>query len=103
MRVTPGLIVAGEEVVLTVKGADFSSSQNVLWDGQPLPTTYVDNLTLRATVGSDKTAAPGTATLFRNRGASAVRNAHPPGTAAIRVCVKIFEYGGGQPGTFSAG
>lgn len=60
LRVAPALISAGEETVLTVRGAGFSAGQNVLWDGQPLPTTFVDPLTLRATAGSGDTATAGT-------------------------------------------
>ncbi len=63
LRVTPSLIPAGEESLLTVRGSGFSPGQNVLWDGQPLPTSYVDSLTLQAAAGSDETAAPGTVTI----------------------------------------
>ncbi len=53
LGVTPGLVAIDEgEANLTVTGAGFTGSSQVLWDGMPLPTTFVDSTRLLATASS---------------------------------------------------
>lgn len=59
LRVSPTLLDRGQAAVLTVRGSEFEPGNTVLWQGQMLPTTYVDSLTLQADVDGAQTAAIG--------------------------------------------
>ena len=51
--------VQGPAFTLVVEGSGFVSGTQLLWNGNALPTTFVDATRLTATVGSDKLAANG--------------------------------------------
>jgi predicted outer membrane repeat protein len=59
LRVSPTLLDRGQAAALTVRGSDFEPGDIVLWQGQMLPTTYVDSLTLHAGVDGAQTTAIG--------------------------------------------
>lgn len=62
LRVSPAVVGAAEgALTLTVTGADFSGASQVVWRGQPLATTLVDGLTLRATLPLNQIGAAGAA------------------------------------------
>lgn len=64
LNVMPGLVGAGEQnVTLTIVGAGFSSGSKVRWNGQDLPTTFVDSTLLTATVGGTLSSTPGNVAL----------------------------------------
>jgi hypothetical protein len=54
-------VVGGAEFVLTATGSGFQQNSNVLWNGTALPTTYVSQTTLTATVATTLLTAAGTA------------------------------------------
>ncbi|KPK03103.1 MAG: hypothetical protein AMS20_11500, partial [Gemmatimonas sp. SG8_28] len=54
-------VVGGPEFVLTATGSGFQQNSNVLWNGSALPTTYVSQTTLTATVATSLLTAAGTA------------------------------------------
>ncbi|HME09209.1 MAG TPA: SBBP repeat-containing protein, partial [Bryobacteraceae bacterium] len=53
--------VGAASMNLVVNGSGFASGNVVLWNGSPLPTTFVSGTTLKAAVGSALFAAAGTA------------------------------------------
>jgi hypothetical protein len=54
-------VVGGPEFVLTATGSGFQQNSNVLWNGSALPTTYVSQTTLTATVATTLLTAAGSA------------------------------------------
>ena len=59
LRVSPAQVAVDEAILLTVRGSDFSASDTVLWAGLALPTTFVNSLTLQASVDGQHTATAG--------------------------------------------
>jgi hypothetical protein len=58
--VAPSSIIAGtRSLTLVVRGGSFNSSAVVLWDGAPLPTTFVSGTELTASVLAELLAQPG--------------------------------------------
>jgi hypothetical protein len=56
--VIPSLIDDSVPVTLTVLGDGFTASSTVLWGGTPLPTTFVDVLTLEAQLSTAVIGSP---------------------------------------------
>ena len=55
--VTPSSVAAGSEgMVITVNGARFSADSRALWNGTPLPTTFVNSSRLTAQVSTEQLA-----------------------------------------------
>jgi hypothetical protein len=46
----PGAIPGNSESVLTVNGSDFTSQSQILWNGNALPTTFMDSHHLQTNV-----------------------------------------------------
>lgn len=60
LSVSPSLVAVDEgDFTLTVWGSGFTSSSQVLWDGQAMPTTFVDSVTLEAAVSGSDIGPPG--------------------------------------------
>ena len=58
--VDPAVIIAGStDIVVTISGSGFSVSSTVMWQTVPLPTTYLDEVTLSALVPADLLLNPG--------------------------------------------
>lgn len=51
--------VGAPATILEIAGTHFAPTSTVTWDGQPLPTTFVDNSLLKATVEANKLTVPG--------------------------------------------
>ena len=47
---SPGAIPGNSESVLTVNGSDFTSQSQILWNGNALPTTFMDSRHLQTTI-----------------------------------------------------
>jgi uncharacterized repeat protein (TIGR03803 family) len=60
---TPPTGVVGADFTLTVTGAGFVPTSQVLWNGATLPTTYVNSSTLTAQVPAADVSAPSTAAI----------------------------------------
>lgn len=61
LAASPSLVAIDEGgFTLTVTGDDFTMSSQVLWDGTPLPTTFIDSNTLQATVSAALLISPTT-------------------------------------------
>jgi len=53
LNANPSLVAIDDGAfTLTVTGDGFTASSQALWNGQPLPTTFIDNTRLQATVSS---------------------------------------------------
>jgi hypothetical protein len=50
VAVGPALLALGQQTTLSLSGADFAPSCQVLWGADPLPTTYLNRTSLRAVV-----------------------------------------------------
>lgn len=68
----------GSDLTLTVDGQQFLEGATVLWDGTPLPTTYVSGTQLSATVASALMALGGEVGIT-------VRNPGPDGPTSVPV------------------
>lgn len=55
------LLAGGPSTTLSANGQDFVASSTVLWNGAPLPTTFVSATQLSASVSSSLLATPGSA------------------------------------------
>jgi hypothetical protein len=53
--------VGGPAFTLTITGSGFPPDAQILWNGSPMPTTYVSATTLSATIPAQAIAAPGSA------------------------------------------
>lgn len=52
-QISPSLVQAGSStLILTVDGTGFSAGSSVLWNGQPLPSTFISSGQMTATVDS---------------------------------------------------
>lgn len=61
LAISPSLVAVDEgDFTLTVYGDGFTSGSKVLWDGDELPTTFVDGMTLEAAVSGSQITGPGT-------------------------------------------
>ena len=59
-NVTPlNILTTATGVIITVNGSGFLSSSIINWDGNPLPTTFVNSSQLTATVFPSQYASPG--------------------------------------------
>jgi len=105
--------VGAASLTLVVTGSGFVSGNAVLWNGSPLPTTFVSGTTLKATVGSALFAATGTALVsvgdsnslaFRVTG-PAINSLSPgstfPGSANITLTVNGFNFVAGSTVIFN--
>lgn len=61
--VEPISTVVGSSVTLTLTGSGFAEGTVVLWNGEPVTTTFVDAGTLQAAVGAERIAAAGVYTV----------------------------------------
>lgn len=60
IQLTPkSVAVASGELKLTISGSQFTQTLQVLWNGQPRPTQFVDAHTLKGTILSSDLAQPG--------------------------------------------
>lgn len=60
--IDPATSYAGEpDLELSVQGSNFAATSVVQWNGEPLPTTFVNNTLLRAQLSAAQIAAVGTA------------------------------------------
>ena len=51
VSLSPGAIAFNEEsVVLTVEGSSFAPQSQIMWNGNPLPTTFIDSRHIEATI-----------------------------------------------------
>lgn len=76
---------------LTVSGSSFLATSKVLWNGTPLPTTFVDSTRLKADVAAVLVAAPGMASVT-----VATPGVTPPNAV-------VFTVGNPVPATSTAG
>src|ERR1700686_4442067 len=61
---SPSSVVAGGKgVPLTVNGSNFSSSTTVVWNGQPVPATFLNSQQVTATISATLIAVPGLASV----------------------------------------
>lgn len=81
---SPGIVVqGGPGFTLEVQGDDFAPTTLVLWNGQPLPTTYVSRKTIQAQVPASDVAAIG-------RGAVSLSNASTGGGVSASLSLEII-------------
>ncbi len=73
----------GSDLTLTVDGQHFLNGATVLWNGTPLPTTYLGGTQLRATVASALTALGGEVGIT-------VRNPGPDGPTSSPVSLALL-------------
>ncbi|CAN5670161.1 hypothetical protein BH23CHL2_BH23CHL2_31570 [soil metagenome] len=58
--ITPASALAGDSAIeVSIAGSGFAESAEALWDGSPLPTTYVDSNEVRAALAASLLAEPG--------------------------------------------
>ena len=82
---SPGDIRAGDPgAQITVTGADFATGAEVLWNGSSLPTTYISDTTLIATIAAADMAVPGSAAL-------SVSNPTPGGGTSGVISVSVLD------------
>lgn len=74
--------VGGAPFTLTVTGAQFIATSQVLWNGGQVPTTYVSSTTLTAQVPASDLNAAGSATV-------AVQNPAPSGGTSVNLIFTI--------------
>ena len=83
--VSPDVIGAGDlATTLTLEGADFASSAVVLWDGTPLPTTFVSGVRLTAVVPVGELTSPRVVSVV-------VSNPEPGGGLSEPYAVRVVE------------
>lgn len=82
---SPGEVPDNSESILTVSGTNFTSQTEILWNGNPLLTTFIDSHHLQTTV---------TRETFASFGGSAGSN--------VQISVRTPETGRGCPGGTSA-
>ena len=72
---SPSSVVAGGNgFTLTLNGSNFASSTAVLWNAQPVPTTFVNSQQVTATISASLTAAAGVVSVAANNANSTESN-----------------------------